>query len=223
MPPETSALEELVADYHELNSEFVDEIYEQPSALEFMRYVAKNRPFIVRGGALHWPAIQKWNFDYLITVMKNQLVNVAVTPHGNADSVVANPDNGLKYFVKPHEISEPFSDFLRYVQLQELNCDMLSHVKYAQTQNDNLRGEYALLFEDVDADIVWSHVALGQKPEAINLWIGNSRSTTALHRDNYENIYCQVIGHKHFVLVPPVEIASVGEESLRAATYTVSA
>ena len=42
---------------------------------------------------------------------------------------------------------------------------------------------------------------------------------TALHRDNYENVYCQVIGRKHFVLLPPVEAACVNEQWLRPATY----
>lgn len=40
----------------------------------------------------------------------------------------------MKYFVKPYEASEPFNDFLRYVQSQELDGDMLSNVKYAQTR-----------------------------------------------------------------------------------------
>jgi len=42
---------------------------------------------------------------------------------------------------------------------------------------------------------------------------------TALHRDNYENIYCQVIGNKHFVLLPPIEAPCVNERILPCATY----
>ena len=92
-------------------------------------------------------------------------------------------------------------------------------VKYAQTQNDNLRGEYASLFNDVDAEIPWARIALGQPPDAINMWIGNSSSVTALHRDNYENLYCQIIGSKQFVLLPPVETACINEKSISCATY----
>lgn len=62
------------------------------------------------------------------------------------------------------------------------------------TENDNLRDEYSSLYSDVETDIPWARVALGQGPDAINLWIGNSSSVTALHRDNYENIYCQIVG-----------------------------
>jgi peptidyl-lysine (3S)-dioxygenase / protease len=42
---------------------------------------------------------------------------------------------------------------------------------------------------------------------------------TALHKDNYENIYVQAIGKKHFVLLPPVEAACINEQTLPAATY----
>lgn len=88
-------------------------------------------------------------------------------------------------------------------------------------ENDNLRGEYSELYKDVAKDIPWARIALGQDPDAINLWIGNSRSVSALHKDNYENIYCQVVGSKHFVLLPPVEMACVNEKQLSAATYEV--
>lgn len=42
---------------------------------------------------------------------------------------------------------------------------------------------------------------------------------TALHRDPYENIYVQVLGQKHFVLLPPVESACINERMHPSATY----
>ena len=74
---------------------------------------------------------------------------------------------------------------------------------------------------DVESDVPWARVALGRKPDAINFWLGNSRSVTSLHRDNYENIYAQVVGFKHFILLPPVENPCVNEQELPAATYTL--
>jgi jumonji domain-containing protein 7 len=44
-------------------------------------------------------------------------------------------------------------------------------------------------------------------------------SVTALHQDNYENIYCQIIGKKHFVLLPPLSSPCVGEKLLEPASY----
>jgi peptidyl-lysine (3S)-dioxygenase / protease len=54
----------------------------------------------------------------------------------------------------------------------------------------------------------------------MNLWIGNSRSVTALHKDNYENIYVQVLGKKHFVLLPPLCHPCVNERMLKPTTYS---
>lgn len=86
-------------------------------------------------------------------------------------------------------------------------------------ENDNLRNEYSTLFSHVEKDIPWARIALQAPPEAINLWIGNSRSVTALHKDNYENVYVQIIGEKHFCLLPPVAYACVAERELCPASY----
>ena len=50
------AIESLLVSYHELNPTSIDELTEAPSPLEFMRYAARNTPFVVRGGASQWPA-----------------------------------------------------------------------------------------------------------------------------------------------------------------------
>ncbi|KAI9698721.1 MAG: hypothetical protein M1836_003831 [Candelina mexicana] len=229
MPSPTSlntAVSDLLTTYNDLNSSSIDILTSEPSPLEFMRYVSKNRPFVIRGGASNWPATKKWNAEYLVRAMEGNKIQVAITPCGNADSVVCNNEggnNGELRFAKPLEVEEDFAGFLEYVQRQELQPDYFERtggeVKYAQTQNDNLRNEYFPLFADVERDIAWARIALAMAPDAINLWIGNSRSVTSLHKDNYENVYVQIVGRKHFVLLPPVEAVCVGEKELRAATY----
>lgn len=77
-----SAIRDLIINYHELNATVIDELYEEPSALEFMQYVARNRPFVVRRGAEDWTAVQKWDSHYLLSVLGDSLVNVAITPFG---------------------------------------------------------------------------------------------------------------------------------------------
>lgn len=76
------ALHSLFQSYAELNTTIIDELYEEPSALEFMRYVAINRPFVIRGGCREWQASRNWCADYLRNSMKDKEVNVAVTPLG---------------------------------------------------------------------------------------------------------------------------------------------
>jgi jumonji domain-containing protein 7 len=115
--------------YHELNAAVVDELREVPSPLEFMRFVSKNRPFIVRRAAREWNAFSKWDGNYLRKTMGKEKVQVAVTPDGyvnvkrrlggeyvvtvdsNADAVINM--NGQLLFVEPHETVEPFADFLQ--------------------------------------------------------------------------------------------------------------
>lgn len=76
-----------------------------------------------------------------------------------------------------------------------------------------------MLFTQVQKDIPFARIALQKEPDAINLWIGNARSVTALHRDNYENIYVQVAGRKHFVLLPPLCQPCINEHELPPAHY----
>jgi jumonji domain-containing protein 7 len=180
-----------------------------------MRYVARNRPFVIRNGAKDWKARKRWSAAYLSSVMAAQTVNVALTPHGNADSVVRTPD-GAHIFVKPHERDESFEAVLRAIQRQELDESFAGPTRYAQTQNDNLRNEYETLFADVPKSIPFAKIALAQEPDAVNFWLGNSHSVTALHKDNYENVYVQILGRKHFVLLPPVEAPCVAERSVLA-------
>ncbi|KAF4546213.1 Phospholipase [Lasiodiplodia theobromae] len=217
----------LITSYHELNPNCVDELEEEPSPLEFMRYVATNRPFVIRGGASSWPSHRKWNAAYLKEVMAGQHVNVAITNRGNADAIVESEEqDGSLVFVEPYEREELFSDVIDKVQAQELGNaagEEPKVIRYAQTQNDNLRNEYSSLFADVPRDIPFARIALqpdaAAGPDAVNFWLGSSRSTTSLHKDNYENVYVQVLGRKHFTLLPPVEAACVNERAVPAGRY----
>ncbi|CAK7223891.1 hypothetical protein SCUCBS95973_005332 [Sporothrix curviconia] len=213
---------ELITSYFELNGSSIDELDDggtEPSPLEFMRYVARNTPFVVRRGAASWPALKTWSVPFLRDALAEHVVNVAVTPNGYADAPTAGPD-GKVVFAKPWEEDQAFPEFLDYVVQQEKGqLDASAETRYAQTQNDNLRHEYASVFSHVHRDIPFARIALQRSPEAINLWIGNSHSVTAMHRDNYENIYVQVLGQKHFVLLPPLCQPCVNEQPLQQYNY----
>ncbi|KAF4430301.1 phospholipase [Fusarium acutatum] len=192
------AIENLISTFNELNSNSIDELHDEPSPLEFMRYVARNTPFV------------------------GQNVNVAVTPCGNADMPTVPPGEESLVFAKPHYEDQPFEELLEYVARQGADPDFPpdAEVRYAQTQNDNLHEEYITLFSDVQKDIPFARIALDKSPDAVNLWIGNSKSVTAMHKDNYENIYVQILGRKHFVLLPSLCHSCVNEQPLKPATYT---
>ncbi|KAI9649011.1 hypothetical protein NHQ30_001577 [Ciborinia camelliae] len=221
-PLPSDPIAELLTTYNELNSSTITVLDEAPSALEFMRFVSLNRPFIVRGFASDWKAISTWSLSHLKSTLSSHQVNVAVTPHGNADSPTPNEDGDLA-FVKPWEEFQPFPEFVDFVSQQELRGRKEGEeVRYAQTQNDNLRNEYSSLFSDVEKDISFARIALQQDPDAINLWIGNSHSLTSLHKDPYQNIYVQILGQKHFTLLPPLSTPCINEVPLPSASYTRS-
>jgi len=263
----SAALQNLIVGYHELNVSTIDELTLEPSPLEFMRYVARNRPFVVRGGASNWPATRHWDAQYLRDVMGSSAVKVAITPAGFVClcgvGVGSEADGleGMRILLpwtrstatgtswsrwRRRSVSGIFSTLFRSRRgrsgriLQFTRWSMRRLVCFSNheypplgnrrnciwlddptIENDNLRDEYAQLYKDVEPDIAWARIALQQEPDAINLWIGNSRSVTALHRDNYENIYCQIIGRKHFVLLAPVETPCINERMLTPATYVV--
>lgn len=124
---------ELLTTYIELNPSTVTVLDEAPSALEFMRFVSLNRPFVVRGFALDWKATATWSLTHLKSTLSSHQVNVAVTPHGNADSPTMNDDGNL-VFVKPWEESQPFPEFVDFVSQQELRGRKGEEVRYAQTR-----------------------------------------------------------------------------------------
>ncbi|KAI1104902.1 putative pla2g4b [Jackrogersella minutella] len=216
-------IEELITSFNELNPSAVEELDEEPSPLEFMRYVARNTPFVVRGGAADWLATERWNAAYLRESLAGHRVNVAVTPFGNADAPTILEGEDELVFAKPHEEDQDFGEFLNYLIAQEKagpsSSEGRGEVRYAQTQNDNLRNEYSLLYSQVPPSIPFARIALQKDPDAINLWIGSSRSVTALHRDNYENIYVQSAGQKHFVLLPALCQPCVNEQKLSPTSY----
>lgn len=135
--------------YHELNASVIDELEDEPSPLEFMRFVSKNRPFVVRNAAKDWQALNKWDAEYLRRKMEGQSVQVAVTPFGlvdmngsllseyrvtflrNADAIIEDYQ-GRPLFVEPHYNEELFGDFLGYIQEDSVGCR--DNVKYAQTR-----------------------------------------------------------------------------------------
>ncbi|KAJ3569782.1 hypothetical protein NPX13_g5962 [Xylaria arbuscula] len=216
---------ELLTTYNELNSSRIDELDEEPSPLEFLRYVARNTPFVVRRAAQSWTATRTWDAASLCSTLAGHKVNVAVTPSGRADAPTLDY-RGHTVFAKPHEEDEDFGDFLEFLIQQEKRDS--DHDEQGnkrpdevdeEIENDNLRHEYITLFSQVEKSIAFARIALARDPDAINMWIGNSRSVTALHRDNYENVYVQIAGRKHFVLLSPLFQPCVNEQDLEPATY----
>ena len=56
-------------------------------------------------------------------------------------------------------------------------------------------------------------------PDAINLWIGNERSVSSMHKDHYENLFYVCSGQKEFILCPPADIVFLHEGEFSSGTF----
>jgi Cupin-like domain len=84
----------------------------------------------------------------------------------------------------------------------------------ARRLNDN--SPLAHLPDSID----WADAAFGVAgPEAVNLWMGGTRSVSALHKDPYENLYCVVAGTKTFTLCPPCDAPFLYEKWHRSGRF----
>jgi peptidyl-lysine (3S)-dioxygenase / protease len=166
---------------------------DSPSALDLMRAVSDYKPCIFRGLITHWKALN-WSLESLQESCASKLINVNFTPHGRADAIHFDPMSRLKYFTTPSEIQVPFALFKQMLQHPQPH----DAVPYLSSQNDNLRQSFPHLLHDIDPSIHVADEVFGKdKLEAINLWIGDERSVTSIHKDHYENLYCVVKGEAY--------------------------
>ena len=205
------ALETLSFEARELYlSSKVPRLQKAPSPLEFLRnWVNPNIPVIIQNAFNDWPAIEKWNNDYLRQKIGHRTVTVSVTPNGYADAVVGDK------FVMPEERETKFSKFLDILEgkIQDRG------IFYVQKQNSNLTDEFQELCAEAASDIPWATEAFGKNPDAVNFWMGDKRAITSMHKDHYENLYCVISGSKTFTLLPPTDLPMIPYELYTPARF----
>ncbi|KAH7914350.1 cupin-like domain-containing protein [Hygrophoropsis aurantiaca] len=200
-------------EYYEMNGSHIEILDAPPTPIEFSRLIHISRPVVIKG--LQIPASARWTNDYLVKKMGEHSISVAFTPNGLADAVTRDSDGKL-YFTEPYTSQMTMQEF--FDQL------MKNPILYLQSQNGNLYssafyeqdGRDSSEFQSLRADVPSKH------PDAVNLWIGDERSTTSIHSDPYENIYTVVQGSKHFTLLPPADGWCLQERNYPHATYTPS-
>lgn len=189
------------------------------SSLEFLReYVATNQPVVITDlDRETWPCLQRWTDEYLLDQVGGDKVSVNVTPRGLGDFV--DRESGM--FVQPLEATMSFGDFWQALGEAEgapTRPDP-GDVHYLSKQNDSLREELPVLAADVPPAVPLGVEAFGNDPEAVNLWIGDFRSTSSCHKDHYENLYVVVRGEKVFTLLPPAAIPFLYERKCPPARF----
>ncbi|KIJ56686.1 hypothetical protein M422DRAFT_22845 [Sphaerobolus stellatus SS14] len=211
-------LARIAAEYRDINGSSLEIRESPPSALEFSRLVHISRPVLIKGGDIDYA---KWSNENLIRAMGNREISVALTPRGQGADALTTGDDGECYFAEPHVEKMTMEAFLGCLGTQ--SNEKTGEVYYLQSQNGNLYpnpgSEFEPLLPEVPNEIPWATEALGRSPDAVNLWIGDSHSTTSVHSDPYENLYTVVRGAKHFTLFPPTEAYCLREKSYKHAQY----
>lgn len=111
-------------------------------------------------------------------------------------------------------------------QMSDPSVSLDDCVLYYSRQNDCLRQELAPLWnlmsstETSNASFVfprsfeWAEQAffgnnrpsdVDRGPDAVNLWMGDERAVSAMHKDHYENLFYVLSGEKVFSLCPPAD------------------
>lgn len=176
------------------------------------KYVALSRPVVLRGAAVHWPAVTLWQRRDIVRGIfdTHQKLPATLTPDGFADAYHLPSGRFLEPFEVPMTMGD-FFDALDRSCRSDIPC-----VPYFQAQNGCLDSA----FEAMKRDLICEEVCdlgrslFGVDCEASNVWIGGQRSVTSCHQDWYENLYVVVGGEKHFTLLPPWEAALVPKTPL---------
>ena len=59
-------------------------------------------------------------------------------------------------------------------------------------------------------------------PDAVNLWMGDERAVSAMHKDHYENLFYVLSGEKVFGLCPPSDAPFLYEKQVLSGRFEVS-
>mmetsp|Transcript_1494 Transcript_1494/g.3195 ORF Transcript_1494/g.3195 Transcript_1494/m.3195 type:complete len:481 (+) Transcript_1494:89-1531(+) len=95
-------------------------------------------------------------------------------------------------------------------------------VVYYSRQNDCLRTELKALF---DLNLFPQTFSFAEEafatgpPDAVNLWIGDERAVSSMHKDHYENLFYVLSGEKVFTLCPPADVSFLHEGEFESGTF----
>ncbi len=157
----------------------------------FIDYYAANRPVIVSGWIDHWPA-RRWTLEYLSTSCGELDVEIMWGRDGNAD-----------YETRSHDFKkrEKFRDFV--ARLATADSDDF----YLVANNGFFKqpGTHVLLADFAPLARIQQPADLAQT----NFWLGPKGTVTPLHHDSSNILFKQIIGHKLFKFISPLQTPDV--------------
>jgi hypothetical protein len=151
-------------------------------------HYAANFPVVLQGAARDWPAVQRWNPDYLKEAVGAQIVEVQ---SGRAS------DEDFERNMDGHRTAMPFADFIEQIRRLDAANDV-----YMTAYNS---GANQAAMAALHADLGFLDQFLSPDAEARHgmAWIGPAGTFTPLHHDLTNNLFLQLVGRKQLLLVAP--------------------
>ncbi len=159
----------------------------------FARYRDASRPLILVGGMQDWPAMARWNPDYLDEVCGEETVQVMSG---------RNSDSSYEIRSDQRRTSMRFGDYVAKVKTAGQTNDF-----YLVAQNEFMRTAGAKrLYDDIAP---FPDYLDGRRDGFVFFWFGPGGTVTPLHHDTADIILAQVQGRKRVTLIPATQKALV--------------
>lgn len=156
--------------------------------LFFEHYYALNQPLIIRNAVKDWPAIKRWNPDYLTEKAGDREVQIQARRTQNQNYEIQ---------ASQHRHVTRFADFVNRVFAESESNDV-----YMTAQNGDINGQaLESLWPDLEPLPAMLDDATGT--HRMFFWIGPRGTVTPLHHDLTNNLMAQVVGRKLVKLIAP--------------------
>mmetsp|Transcript_18439 Transcript_18439/g.23734 ORF Transcript_18439/g.23734 Transcript_18439/m.23734 type:complete len:503 (+) Transcript_18439:54-1562(+) len=108
-------------------------------------------------------------------------------------------------------------------QQQQKKEDDPSLTSFDATTTKNNKNDSSSLDLLFPRSFSWAEEAFGvSEPDAVNLWIGDERSVSSMHKDHYENLFYVLQGEKVFTLCPPADAPFLYEQPVRSGKFVAT-
>ena len=152
----------------------------------FSRYHQRNRPVILTEAMRDWPAMDRWNPDYLDQVCGNETVQVMAGREATSDYEIRSDQC---------RTTMRFSDYVQQVKSAKETNDF-----YLVAQNEFMRTESAKrLYDDIEG---FPDYLDNRRDGFVFFWFGPGGTVTPLHHDTADIILAQVQGRKRITMIP---------------------
>jgi hypothetical protein len=161
----------------------------------FEQYYFRNKPVILRSMMGDWPALEKWNPDYLLSRYGH--IPVEITRGREKEA-------GYEKEFHKTVATVPFEEFIQQIEGRPTSNDIYLVARNYFFSNPAFR---PLRDDIIPPGEIIDTAYDGLK--SLKLWFGPGGTVTPLHHDKHSILFCQVYGRKHFKMIPSFELPRI--------------